>query len=79
MVKSLSGIFPDGGTIPAIDLVICKVYPRMFLEQLKDDKIAETNHLTESEEAARQNAKEINRQRASEQFVDDAGTEYLKV
>lgn len=79
LVKTLSGIFPDGGTVPAIDLVLCKVYPRIYLEQLKDDKTVVTNHLTEAEEAARQNDKEINRQRESEQFVSDGGTEFLEV
>jgi len=79
LVKTLSGIFPDGGTVPVIDLVLCKVYPRLYLEQLKDDKTVVTNHLTEAEEAARQNDKEINRQRESEQFVSDSGTEFSEV
>jgi breast cancer 2 susceptibility protein len=79
LVKTLSGIFPDGGTVPAIDLVLCKVYPRLYLEQLKNDKAVVTNHLTEAEEAARQNDKEINRQRESEQFVSDGGTEFSEV
>ena len=51
----------------------------MYLEQLKNDKAVVTNHLTEAEEAARQNDKEINRQRESEQFVSDGGTEFSEV
>jgi breast cancer 2 susceptibility protein len=79
LIKNLSGIFPDGGTIPVIDLVICKRYPRMFLEQVKDDNNFFSNHLTEADEAARQNDDDINHQRASEKYADIAGTECSEV
>jgi breast cancer 2 susceptibility protein len=79
LIKNLSGIFPDGGTIPTIDLVICKRYPRMFLEQVKDDNSFFSNHLTEADEAAHQNDHDINHQRASEKYADIAGTECSEV
>ena len=79
LIKNLSGIFPDGGTLPAIDLVICKRYPRMFLEQVKVDNRILSNHLTEADEAARQNDHDINHQRASEKYADIAGTECSEV
>ena len=79
LIKNLSGIFPDGGTLPAIDLVICKRYPRMFLEQVKVDNRILSNHLSEADEAARQNDHDINHQRASEKYADIAGTECSEV
>ena len=81
LVKSLSDIFPDGGSIPAIDLVICKRYPRMFREQIKDNTTQNvvSNHLTEAEEAAHQSEHDMNHQRASEKYSDDARKECAEV
>lgn len=81
LVKSLSDVFPEGGLIPAIDLIICKRYPRMFLEQLKDSRNQNTvsNHLTEAEEAARQNEHDLKQQRASEMYADAARKECSEV
>ena len=81
LVKSLSDIFPDGGSIPAIDLVICKRYPKMFREQMKDivtQNITYT-HLTEAEEASRQSDYDMNHQRASEKYADTARKECSEV
>jgi len=81
LVKSLCDIFPDGGNIPAIDLVICKRYPQMFLEQVKNigTQIIATNHLTEAEEAARQNDHDMSQQRTSERYADNACRECSEV
>ena len=81
LVKSLSDIFPDGGSIPAIDLVICKRYPRMFREQIKDNTTQNvvSNHLTEAEEAAHQSEHDMNHQRASEKYSDAARKECAEV
>ena len=81
LVKSLSDIFPDGGSIPAIDLVICKRYPKMFREQMKDivtQNITYT-HLTEAEEASRQSDYDMKHQRASEKYADTARKECSEV
>ena len=79
LVKTLRGIYPDGGTIPVIDLVICKCYPRMFLEQIRDNNNIVSNHLTEADEEARQNDYEISHQRASEKYADIAGADCSEV
>lgn len=81
LVKSLCDIFPDGGNIPAIDLVICKRYPQMFLEQVKNigTQIIATSHLTEAEEAARQNDHDMSQQRTSERYADNACRECSEV
>lgn len=79
MVKSLRAIYPDGGTIPVIDLVICKCYPRMFLEQIRNGNNIVSNHLTEADEDARQNDYEISRQRACEKHADIVGVECSEV
>lgn len=76
LVKSLQDIFIGGGTVPAIDLVVCKKYPRMFLEQLNGGA---SIHLTEAEEAARQSEYDSRHQRASERYADDATKECSEV
>ena len=81
LTKSLSDIFPDGGNIPAVDVVICKRYPRMFLEQVKDvaGQTIATNHLTEAEEAARENDHDMIHQRTSEHYAEHACKECSEV
>eukprot|EP00804_Cyclotella_cryptica_P025164 CCRYP_013006-RA/>CCRYP_013006-RA protein AED:0.02 eAED:0.02 QI:0/0.5/0.33/1/1/1/3/543/2765 len=75
LVKSMRDVFIDGGPIPAIDLVICKRYPRMFLEQGVGNQDETSFHLTEAEDAARQIEHETRHQRASERFADMAEKE----
>ncbi|EJK50712.1 hypothetical protein THAOC_30244, partial [Thalassiosira oceanica] len=55
LVKSLDDIHPNGGSIPAIDLVVCKAYHRMYREELinENKQVYSTNHLTEAEESSR--------------------------
>ncbi|KAL7461726.1 hypothetical protein ACHAXS_002141, partial [Conticribra weissflogii] len=36
LVKSLRDVIPDGGTIPAIDLLVCRKYPTLYLEHVRD-------------------------------------------
>lgn len=81
LIKSFSDIHSDGGQIPAIDLVICKRYPQMYLEQVKEGKSQNvvTKHLTEAEEAGRQNEHDLNHQRASEKYSEAAQKECLEV
>jgi breast cancer 2 susceptibility protein len=33
LVRKISDIVPGGGNVPLIDLVVCRIYPRMFLER----------------------------------------------
>jgi breast cancer 2 susceptibility protein len=33
LVRSISHIIPGGGNVPLIDVIICRLYPRMFLER----------------------------------------------
>jgi len=70
----LCDVIPNGGNIPALDLVVCKRYPQMFLEQVKEavSQAVVTSHLTEAEEAARQNEHDTSHQRTSEHFADNA-------
>jgi len=77
LVKSLCDIFPDGGSVPVIDLVVCKKYPQIYLEKIIDNENQNvvSNHLTEGEEAARQSQHDMNHQRASEKFADTARKE----
>ena len=81
LVKSLSDIYPEGGSIPTIELVICKRYPRMYREQIKDISTQNvvTNHLTEAEEAARQSEHDMKNQRASENYAESARKECSEV
>ena len=81
LVKSLSDIYPEGGSIPTIELVICKRYPRMYREQIKDISTQNvvTNHLTEAEEAARQSEHDMKNQRASEKYAESARKECSEV
>jgi len=74
LVKSLCDIFPNGGTVPVMDLVVCKKYPQMFLEKITDNgnQSIVANHLTEAEDAARQSEHDTNHQRASEKFAESA-------
>lgn len=80
LVKSLRDIYPGGGNIPAIDLVICKRYPKMYLEQMTvgGNKNPTATHLTEAEEASRQNEYDLSHQRASEKHADAAHIECAK-
>ncbi len=80
-VKSFRDIYPGGGNIPAIDLVICKRYPKMFLEQMTTggNQSQTTNHLTEDEEASRHSEHDLKTQRASEKHADAAHNECAKV
>ena len=72
-IKSLRDIYPGGGNIPSIDLIICKRYPKMYLEQLlsADGQVCSTTHLTENEEMSRRNEHELKKQRAGESYVDE--------
>ncbi|KAL7544940.1 hypothetical protein ACHAWF_008312, partial [Thalassiosira exigua] len=74
-VKSLNDIFPNGGAIPVIDLVVCKVYNPMYLEKVQKGKDTYTNHLTEAEESARQSEHDMSHQRASEKYLEAAQRE----
>lgn len=80
-VKSLRDIYPGGGNIPAIDLVICKRYPKMFLEQMttSGNQTQTSTHLTEGEEASRQSEYDLKNQRAGEKHADAAHNECAKV
>lgn len=80
-IKSLRDIYPGGGNIPSIDLVICKRYPKMFLEQMitGEHQIPTTTHLTEGEEASRQSEYDLKKQRAGEKHADAAHSECAKV
>ena len=75
LVKSLRDVFIDGGAIPAMDLIINKRYPKMFLEEINGT----TLHLTETEDAARQIEHNTRHQRESEKIADIARTECIKV
>jgi breast cancer 2 susceptibility protein len=33
LVRSISHIIPGGGNVPLIDVIVCRLYPRMFLER----------------------------------------------
>ena len=81
LVKSLDDIHPNGGSIPAIDLVVCKAYRRMYREELisANKQVFATNHLTEAEESSRQREFESKDQRAREKLADSAQKECLKV
>ena len=81
LVKSLDDIHPDGGSIPAIDLVVCKAYHRMYREQLisENKQIVATNHLTEAEESSRQREFDSKDRRAREKLADAAQKECSKV
>jgi hypothetical protein len=75
IVKSLRDIFVDGGPVPAIDLVVCKQYPKMYLEEMNGSSL----HLTEAENAARQIEYNSKHQRASEKLADMAQKECIEV
>lgn len=75
IVKSLVDVFVDGGPIPAIDLIICKRYPKMYLEEVNGQSL----HLTEAEDAARQIEYNTRHQRASEKIADLAQKECIEV
>ena len=83
LIKSLHDIIPGGGTIPVIDLVICKKYPRMFLEQSRESPNQKevSYHLTEAEEAVRQREYDLRHQRAREKYADEAQREcsYVRI
>lgn len=80
-IKSLRDVYPGGGNIPSIDLVICKRYPKMFLEQMTtgEKQIPITTHLTEGEEASRRSEYDLKKQRAGEKHADAAHSECVKV
>lgn len=80
-IKSLRDIYPGGGNIPSIDLVVCKRYPKMFLEQIStgEKEIPTTTHLTEGEEASRRSVYDLKQQRAGEKHVEAAHSECTKV
>ncbi|XP_064609538.1 uncharacterized protein LOC135473609 [Liolophura sinensis] len=35
---ALSGLLAEGGTVPAVDVVVARVYPKMFFEKLSDGR-----------------------------------------
>jgi len=76
LVKSLRDVIPDGGAIPAIDLVVCRKYPKLYLEHISDSNhnIVETLHLTEAEEAERLSEHEARHQLTSEKYAEEART-----
>lgn len=80
-IKSLRDIYPGGGNIPSIDLVVCKRYPKMFLEQIStgEKQLPTTTHLTEGEEASRRSTYDLKQQRAGEKHAEAAHIECAKV
>ena len=78
--KSLGDILPDGA-IPAIELIMCKRYPQIFLEQIKDagNKVISSSYLTVAENAASQSEYDRHHQSASEKFADTARKECSEV
>ena len=80
LVQSLFDVIPGGGVIPAIELIICKRYPRMFLEQrTRDDGSLETRELTEAQEESIQRDFESKRVRVMEKVAESALKECSKV
>ena len=81
LVKSLCDIFPDGGAIPVTDLVICKKYPKLYLEKIVnlENQSIVSNHLTEAEEAARQRELDTTHQCLSEKYADKVHDECSEV
>ena len=51
-VKNLSDVIPGEGSIPVIDLVLCRKYPTLFLEQNGYDE-GTKYVLTEAQESTR--------------------------
>ena len=75
VVKSLRDVFVNGGPIPAIDLIVCKRYPKMYLEEVNGLPL----HITEAEDAVRQMEYSTKHQRESEKFVETAQQECSEV
>ena len=71
LVKSLSNVIIGGGKLPLIDLVVCRIYPRLYLE--KTGKPSDSNSrppvLSVSEEHVRRNEFMEKRQKAIDSML----------
>lgn len=70
---AFSTIYPDGGPISLVELVLCKIYPMLYFE--KDSK----RILTESQESFENRKFERDYEIAMESIIEDRGRELTMV
>jgi breast cancer 2 susceptibility protein len=87
LVRSISHIIPGGGNVPLIDLIVCRLYPRMFLERKGTSNPSEIfeRHsgkspvISEAQEYANRMDFEKKRQEAIERLFETVQNECAKV
>jgi len=73
LVRSLSDIMPGGGNLPLMDLIICRQYPKLFLEQGGVNRV-----LSEAEDELCRKQFEKKRQVAIDKIMESAEKECSK-
>jgi breast cancer 2 susceptibility protein len=87
LVRSISHIIPGGGNVPLIDVIVCRLYPRMFLERkgMSDPSDSSEAHsrkspvISEVQEYRNQMDFEKKRQQAIERLSETIQNECAKV
>lgn len=79
LVSRISDVIDGGGRIPLIDLRVTRRYPIMYLDRQSNPHGGKARLLTESEESARLEAQEKQRQRIIDKFSEEIEAECIKV
>ncbi len=69
LVKSMGAVIPGGGSVPLMDLIICRRFPRLFLEKGPDGT---STILTEAQEERRRREFDERRHREMEKISEAA-------
>ena len=79
LVRKISDVIPGGGNIPLINLVVCRLYPRMFLERQGACSSNESPVISEAMEYKNRMNFEKKRQQAMERLSETVQNECIKV
>jgi hypothetical protein len=79
--NAIKDIIPGGGPVPSIDLIVCKKYPTLYMEETAVVGSAETlkRTITEAENSASRKAFEDKRNRMAEKLTEAVQTQCMKV
>lgn len=87
LVRSISHVIPGGGSVPLIELVVCRRYPLMFLErkitnspnEMLEKLVGKTPVISEAQEYRNRMHFEKKRQQAMEKLSETVESECSKV
>ena len=87
LVRSISDIIPGGGNVPLINVVVCRLYPRMFLERrgtgnpddMLEKLVGKSPVISETQEYKNRMNFEKKRQQAIERLYETVQNDCAKV